>query len=135
MANENARLGANLTQGGVTFRTWAPQAKHVSLVCSFNNWHEIPLQRQAGGYWYEYVPGVREGDEYKFVVDGHGSHGHKRDSHARSIDRAGDRNCSVTQPQSFPWHDQSWRTPPYHDFIIYQLHVGAFFAVNGSTLR
>ncbi len=122
-------LGANLTHGGATFRTWAPSAEHVALRCSANGWQEMPMERQADGYWFLYVPGVREGDEYKFYVRGSGSEGHKRDSHARSIDRGGDRNCSVTRPHSFPWHDQHWRTPPFHDFIIYQLHIGAFFAV------
>jgi 1,4-alpha-glucan branching enzyme len=66
-------MGANLTHGGATFRTWAPAAERVSLVCSANGWQEIPLQRQSGGYWYIFVPGVREGDEHKFQVVGNGS--------------------------------------------------------------
>lgn len=124
------RQGVNLTHGGANFRTWAPNAKSVSLRCSFNGWQDIPLQKDLEGYWHSYVAGVREGDEYKFHVEGHGTTGPKRDSHTRSIDRSGYRNCVVTNPYSFPWHDHDWRTPPYHDFIIYQLHVGAFFATD-----
>jgi 1,4-alpha-glucan branching enzyme len=43
----------------------------------------------------------------------------------------------VTRPTTFPWHDQAWVTPPFHDFIIYQLHIGAFFAQNdqGQDVR
>jgi len=129
---ENNKQGATLQNGGATFRTWAPAAQNVVLRGTFSSWNDIQLEREQNGYWAKFVPGVRDGDEYKFVVTGTGSTGFKHDSHARSIDRGGSRNCSVTNPSSFPWHDERWRTPPYEHFIIYQLHVGAFFATNDN---
>ena len=126
------KLGANLTSAGATFRTWAPTARRVTLRGSFSDWNDIELHRDGNGYWSAFVPDVEDGDEYKFHVEGTGSSGFKRDSHARSIDRHGDRNCSVTDPITFPWHDSGWKTPPYEHFIIYQLHVGAFFATNDA---
>jgi len=130
MEISNARLGANLVEGGATFRTWAPTADSVDLLGSFSDWTRVPMVRDAAGFWAVFIPGAVEGDEYKFQVAGKGSAGPKRDSHARSIDRSGLRNCVITRPDSFPWHDADWKTPPFENFIIYQLHVGAFFATD-----
>lgn len=132
MVPEIERMGANLTHGGATFRTWAPGTKNVTLRGTFSGWQDVQLQHDGDGYWSTFVAGAREGDEYKFYMTGYGSTGHKRDSHGRSIDRSGDRNCSITNPVSFPWHDSAWRTPPFEHFVIYQLHVGAFFATNAA---
>lgn len=68
MAGENTRMGANLTHGGATFRIWAPNATEVSVRGSFNDWAFYPLDMQLNGYWHAFVPGVREGDQYKYYV-------------------------------------------------------------------
>ena len=50
-------LGAHPVQqddmSGWLFRVWAPHAKAVSVVGSFNNWSEAasPLARRPGGIW------------------------------------------------------------------------------------
>jgi 1,4-alpha-glucan branching enzyme len=73
-------LGAHLvTHGdvsGVRFATWAPNARRVSVVGSFNNWdgrrHPMRLRHQAG-VWEIFVPHAAEGDLYKFeIVNGNG---------------------------------------------------------------
>jgi 1,4-alpha-glucan branching enzyme len=33
----------------------------------------------------------------------------------------------VRSPDTYPWHDQGWRAPPFNDLVIYQLHVGTFW--------
>ena len=32
----------------------------------------------------------------------------------------------MVRAADFPWHETGFRTPSFHDFVIYQLHVGAF---------
>jgi 1,4-alpha-glucan branching enzyme len=128
-------MGANLTHGGATFRIWAPNARTVHVKGSFNGWALQLLDRQSDGYWYAFAPGVREGDQYKFLVDGVGSTGHKRDPCGRS--RTWDpaypsANNIVTQPVTFPWHDGGYRPPAFHDVVLYQLHVGAFFSADAQ---
>lgn len=135
MAGENAPMGANLMHGGATFRIWAPAAQAVTVRGNFNGWSDHPLERDGNGYWYTFVPGVREGDQYKFFVRGAGSTGNKRDPYGRS--RTWDPafpfcNCFVTRPTTFPWHDGGFRTPGFHDLVIYQLHVGAFFSADAQ---
>lgn len=132
--------GTELTTAGATFRTWAPHAQEVTLRGSFSDWNDVTMTKDSGGHWSVFVAGVKEGDEYKFQVTGPadgGTTGPKHDSHARSLQRSGHRNCIVTNPATFPWHDAKWKTPPYEHFIIYQLHVGAFFATDaqGNDVR
>jgi 1,4-alpha-glucan branching enzyme len=70
-------MGAHLTQSlgvdGVSFSVWAPNAKRVAIVGSFNHWdgrkHPMRL-RQECGVWELFVPGAVQGDLYKYQVWG-----------------------------------------------------------------
>jgi 1,4-alpha-glucan branching enzyme len=127
---DSARMGANLTPWGATFRTWAPAANAVSLRGGFNNWSDHALARHDDGYWFAEVPGVKEGDQYKFYITGTGSTGYKRDPYARALTLDPpfpSSNSIVTHPDTFPWHDQGFRPKPFNELLIYQLHVGAFW--------
>lgn len=127
----SARMGANLTEWGATFRVWAPTANSVTVRGSFNAWDDYPLSRSADGDWFALIPGVKEGDQYKFYISGKGTTGYKRDPYARSLTFNPPFpfcNCFVTHPQTFPWHDASFRPRPFNELVIYQLHVGAFWS-------
>ncbi|WFU44148.1 alpha amylase C-terminal domain-containing protein [Bradyrhizobium sp. CB82] len=127
-------MGATLTQGGATFRVWAPRATAVHVCGEFNGaaqWDPQPdnLMRDESGYWTGFVPNAKDGDLYKFYVVGMGSSGYKRDPYARdlSIDPPFPHcNCIIRDPSSYTWHDQAFVTPDFSDMIIYQLHVGAY---------
>jgi hypothetical protein len=56
----------------VAFTLIAPDAKHVYLAGSFNNWdaHCTPLSRGINGEWSGYLPLKPGHYEYRFVVDG-----------------------------------------------------------------
>ena len=79
-------MGANLIESGATFGVWDPTSRRVSVRGSFNGWIDQPLS-QDGPFWSAFVPGVREGDEYKFFVEGQGTTGFKRDPFARELTR------------------------------------------------
>lgn len=131
----NVPMGANLTDWGATFRIWAPTAKTVSVRGTFNGWSDHPLTRSENGYWFTSVPGVKEGDQYKFYVEGQGTSGYKRDPFARSLTLDPPFpacNCFVTHPQTFPWHDASFKSKPFHELVLYQLHVGAFWSTDAQ---
>jgi 1,4-alpha-glucan branching enzyme len=130
----NTQMGANVIPGGCSFRVWAPRAKAVYIVGTFNEWRRNEsslLVRDPNGYWCGNVSGAVEGDEYKFYVVGYGSEGFKRDPYARET-RAPNWNCVIRSPTSYPWHDVAFRPPPFEDLIIYQLHVGTFYAVDNA---
>ena len=131
--------GANLIAGGATFRTWAPAAREVYL--ALNRIAESPpkpfpknpgdlLVRDADGYWSGFVPGVKDGDRYRFYVVGTGSEGFKRDPYARELEMDGypDCDCIVRDPANYPWHDAGFRAPAFSDLVVYQFHIGVFYA-------
>ena len=58
---------------GVAFAVWAPNAQRVSVVGNFNNWdgRRHPLRvRGARGIWEMFIPGLREGEFYKYEIKG-----------------------------------------------------------------
>jgi 1,4-alpha-glucan branching enzyme len=59
---------------GVRFAVWAPGARQVSAVGTFNDWdsRRDPMQRQGGGVWEKFIPGVERGALYKFAITGSG---------------------------------------------------------------
>src|SRR5262249_19654795 len=64
--------------------------------------------------------------------------GYKRDPRARELSLEGypDCHCLAQLEAAFPWHDASFRAPAFNDLIIYQLHVGVFYAQhNGVDIR
>ena len=56
---------------GVRFALWAPNAASISVVGSFNGWdaRRHPMRsRGSSGIWELFIPGVAEGDAYKFAI-------------------------------------------------------------------
>jgi 1,4-alpha-glucan branching enzyme len=137
--NEDTPLGGNLVADGATFRAWAPAALqvYVDLNDPGTNepsiWTKNPddlLIKDQQGVWSGFFPGVRDGTEYRFYVVGTGSEGFKRDPYARELRMDGypECNCIVRGPNSYVWHDQDFKAPPFNDLIIYQFHFGVFYA-------
>jgi 1,4-alpha-glucan branching enzyme len=135
-------MGANPIAGGATFRVWAPAALEVYVITDDlqasrqPGWTPRPsdrLVRRDDGTWTGFVPGVADGAPYRFYVVGEGSSGCKRDPWARELGTAPafpDCDCLVRDPNTYPWHDTGFRPPAFHELIIYQLHVGAFYGVD-----
>ncbi len=71
------KLGSHLIDHegakGVHFAVWAPNAKRVSVVGSFNDWdgrrHAMRLRRDTG-IWEIFIPDVGEGQPYKYEIIG-----------------------------------------------------------------
>ena len=77
-------VGAHLLsrdgQAGAMFSVWAPNARAVSMIGSFNDWNTTshPLTpRGSSGIWEGFIPGVAKGALYKFHIESR-SHGEKR---------------------------------------------------------
>ncbi|HEX7242826.1 MAG TPA: alpha-amylase family glycosyl hydrolase [Longimicrobiaceae bacterium] len=122
-------MGAVLHPGGVSFRVWAPNAAAVRVVGSFNGWREdraVPLAPEGNGSWSADVPGVEAGTEYKLLLRTPGGEWlWRNDPWARDVTQS-NGNCVVVDP-SFDWGDDSgYRTPPWNELVIYELHVGTF---------
>ncbi len=71
-------LGAHTTvqnrKKGVVFRVWAPRAKSVAVVGTFNNWNTTLnlMHKMIDGETFElFIPGVKEFDSYKYFITTH----------------------------------------------------------------
>jgi 1,4-alpha-glucan branching enzyme len=120
-------MGANLVADGATFRVWAPSASAVHVRGSFNGFavrEDAALIRAGGGHWHGFLRGISDGATYKYWITGPAGPGWKRDPYAREL-REPDWDC-VVRSVDFPWHETGYRTPEFHNLVIYQLHVGAF---------
>ena len=125
-------MGANLIAGGATFRVWAPNARSVDVIGDFNNRERNDaslLNRDDHGHWLGFIPGVRDRHRYMFYVMGDGGEGPKRDPYARELQTPFPSEC-IIRKTDFPWHETGYVTPQFHNFVIYQLHVGTFFTPN-----
>ena len=125
-------MGANLIAGGATFRVWAPNAHSVHVIGEFNDRERNNaslLNCDEHGHWRGFIPGVRDRHRYMFFVVGDGGEGPKRDPYARELQTPFPSEC-VVRNADFPWHDTGYVPPSFHDFVIYQLHVGTFFTPN-----
>ncbi len=132
-------MGANLVADGATFRVWAPGASHVYVALGGAvNYQPRPedelVKDPATGHWTGFFPGVVDGTKYRFFVVGPGGAGLKRDPWARELELYGYPDCDsiVRDPTTYPWHDQGFRPPAFHDLIVYQFHVGVFYARDGQ---
>ena len=128
--SDQTPMGANLIDGGATFRVWAPNAHRVHACVK----GEAPddtnlLTRNDQGHWRGFLPNVQDRDRYKFFVVGDGGSGPKRDPFARELATPFPSDC-VIRKTDFPWHDVGYVTPRFPDFVIYQLHAGVFFTPN-----
>ncbi len=120
-------MGAIVYPGGVGFRVWAPNATSVTVAGDFNDWskHGHPLMPEGGGYWSTDVHGAVAGDEYKFVIQGPTGEVWRKDPYSRDVDHS-NGNSRVVDP-AFDWSgDEAFRAPPWHDLVIYEMHVGTF---------
>jgi 1,4-alpha-glucan branching enzyme len=136
---QDTPMGGNLVPGGATFRIWAPNALEVYIALppsagsppgAFPKNPGNLLVKDANGYWSGFVPGLKDGDLYRFYVVGQVKEGFKRDPYARELEFNGypDCDCVLRDPADYPWHDAGFRPPGFSDMIIYQFHIGVFYA-------
>jgi maltooligosyltrehalose trehalohydrolase len=116
-------FGAELVEGGVRFRLWAPGAKSVAVMLPERSRpHTLDMTRQPGG-WYELVTReAQAGSRYRFTIDDVTA---VPDPAARAYDDA-EATSLVVDALDYDWHDGAWRGRPWHEAVIYELHVGTF---------
>ena len=134
-------MGAHLRQmlgvDGVAFSVWAPNAKRVSVVGSFNQWdgrrHPMRLRRECG-VWEIFIPGLVQGDVYKYEVLGaDGSMALKADPYAFFSQLRPD-TASVVYPllPRRPMPAERVRANAFDQpLCIYEVHLGSWRKADG----
>ena len=137
------KMGAHLVeqQGarGTVFSVWAPNARNVFVIGSFNGWdhRSHPLQpRGSSGIWEGFIPGVGKGSLYKFhiVSNKHGHRVDKCDPIGISMEKP-PRTASVVWDLEYRWNDAEWlqkrgeRNSLHAPTSVYEVHLGSWMRV------
>ncbi|HTV49825.1 MAG TPA: malto-oligosyltrehalose trehalohydrolase [Steroidobacteraceae bacterium] len=120
-------FGAQLQpDGGVRFRLWAPGARRVELaLLEGAQTLRLALERKAAGWFELRTSRAGAGSLYRFAIDGELE---VPDPASRFNPRDVDGPSEVIDPGAFAWTDTGWSPRPWHEAVIYELHVGTFTA-------
>jgi len=117
-------FGSACGTNGVRFRLWAPAAASVELQLECTgDWKHIPLAATGAGWFGLCTDEARPGSCYRYWIDGKvavpdpASRHQRDDVHGPS---------EVIDPHAYDWQDETWRGRPWHEAVLYELHIGAF---------
>lgn len=117
-------FGAMLEAEGVLFRLWAPRVQQLEIVLSWAGGKKRrTMESAAGGWWHHFAPGLGSGVCYQFLLPD-GSAVPDPASRYQPEDAQGP--SLVIDPAAYAWQDDRWRGRPWHETVIYELHVGTF---------
>lgn len=110
------------------FRLWAPDADGVTLELSG---HEPVAMKALDDGWFESVAACGPGTRYRYgvgplSVPDPASRLQDRDVHDVSV---------VVDTQAYAWRHPDWRGRPWHETIIYEVHVGLLGGYAGVQER
>jgi 1,4-alpha-glucan branching enzyme len=122
---------------GVSFAVWAPSAARVSVVGNFNHWdgryHPMrPLG--ASGVWELFIPGLGEGELYKYeVFDQQSFIRLKTDPYGTYFEAPPGNASIVCNPRTHVWNDAAWMEKRTADadridrpVSVYEVHLGSW---------
>jgi len=130
-------------EAGYRFAVWAPNARSVHLSGDCNGWrHEgCPLfPVGVSGVWAAFVPGVRRGSLYKFVVRGaDGRQEQKADPFALWAEMRPGVASVAWDIDNHAWGDGAWMAerarqglPLERPVSIYEVHLGSWRRRHGD---
>lgn len=128
-----AHPGKEKGKNGTRFVVWAPNAREVAVITDADGWeNEYPMER-GESVWEVFIPGVREGNAYRYVITGpDGMKRQKSDPYAfRSQLRP--YNASVVGSlKGYRWKDGDYQSRRDNTKIvespmaIYEVHLGSW---------
>jgi 1,4-alpha-glucan branching enzyme len=130
---------------GTCFSVWAPNAREVSVIGSFNQWHPKMHRlrpRGSSGIWEGFIAGVGKGALYKFHIESN-HHGHqvdKADPFGLLYEKP-PRTASVVWDIDYTWNDREWmetraaRNALKAPILVYECHLGSWMRVSEEHHR
>ncbi len=124
-------------QTGARVNLYAPNARQVKLVGTFNDWNGQPLTRLENGVWTGFAPEAQEGQLYKYRIQtADGSWYDRADPFAFASERRPQTASILTRLDGYQWGDGEWmarRDKNYNrPMSIYELHAGSWRRPDGD---
>ncbi|WP_122412004.1 malto-oligosyltrehalose trehalohydrolase [Pseudomonas viridiflava] len=121
LRTENSwRHGAVLVNPELTrFALWAPDAHELTL--ELEDGQSLAMTSEPEG-WFALEARCKAGTRYQFNINGElkvpdpASRAQADDVHSHSV---------VVDPLAYQWKNTDWNGRPWHEAVIYELHVGA----------
>tara|TARA_R110002124_G_scaffold43772_13_gene134419 strand:- start:2056 stop:4257 length:2202 start_codon:yes stop_codon:yes gene_type:complete len=122
---------------GTHFAVWAPNASRVSVVGNFNGWNgrtHVLRRCSSSGVWEIFVPGIREGEPYKYeLLDSNGQLlPQKSDPFGFGAEHPPKTASVVRTLDGYDWGDKAWmskralRHAIDQPISIYEVHLGSW---------
>ena len=122
---------------GVYFDVWAPNAKNVWVIGTFNDWDETktPMKRlEPNGIYEAFVPEAKEGDLYKYLIETKdGRMLYKADPYANYAELRPGTASRMRDISDIKWTDSAWMekrkaNPNVYEqpMAIYEVHPGSW---------
>ena len=134
-------LGAHLmtheSVAGTHFAVWAPNARRASVVGDFNGWdgrRHVMRRRGQTGVWEIFIPGVGEGEPYKYELLGPDRQllPQKADPFGFGAEHPPKTASVVRSLDDHKWTDEAWvssreaRQRIDQPISIYEVHLGSW---------
>ena len=132
-------LGAHLVTVdgvcGVHFGVWAPNADMVQVVGNFNDWDGSKYEMRKlipSGIWELFVPGVPEGESYKYRLQSGGQVLEKSDPFGFAAEIPPRTASIVSDLDRYAWGDAEWLQRRAQSnglnapISIYEVHLGSW---------
>ena len=122
---------------GTYFAVWAPSAKKVSVIGNFNYWiegeHSLFVRWDESGIWEGFIPGVKQGDIYKYKILSHNNDikTEKADPFAKRCEHP-PKTASVVWKLDKKWKDGKWmkkrksKNSIKAPYSVYEVHLGSW---------
>ena len=121
---------------GTSFAVWAPTARRVSVIGSFNDWDgraHVMRVLGASGVFELFIPGVAVGDLYKFEIrTAAGATRVKTDPLGFRMEQSPGHASVVEQRGTHHWMDTEWMARRVHaqplgePMLVYEVHLGSW---------
>ncbi len=123
-------------KSGVYFSVWAPNAKQVSVIGEFNNWHSeshvLSPRWDGSGIWEGFIEGLSWGTLYKYAIRApKGELLEKSDPYALSWEQ-NIQAASLVSTNWYEWKDKDWMSKRWEKnntkapISVYEIHLGSW---------
>ena len=128
---------------GIYFDVWAPHAKNVWVIGSFNDWDETanPMERlEPNGIYEAFITKAKVGDLYKYLIETQdGTMLYKADPYASWAELRPGTASRIADLTKIKWSDDAWmkkraETENVYDqpLAIYEMHLGSWMRHPGA---